>query len=158
LKGFREFKSYAEVSSNKTEQRVTSLASAADAVIKTDRCVGQDVVIRAAAHLRLFGRENLRLVDVLIGGEYGSEGKGHISAYLAPEYDLLVRVGGPNAGHKTFTQDGRALRRYRRRWKVERLFAWPHNYRRIVVRWEHRPENFLAMVHLASAVILLRHL
>src|SRR5215469_15645903 len=33
---------------------------------------------------------------------------------------------------KTFTQDGRALRRYRRRWKVERLFAWLHNYRRIV--------------------------
>jgi transposase len=59
---------------------------------------------------------------------------------------------------KTFTQDGRALRRYRRRWKVERLFAWLHNYRRIVVRWERHPENFLAMLHLASAIILLRHL
>ncbi|MBZ5697627.1 MAG: adenylosuccinate synthetase [Acidobacteriia bacterium] len=102
LKGFREFKSYAEVSSNKTENRIGLLASVADAVIKTDRCVAHDVVIRAAAHLRLFGREHLRLVDVLIGGEYGSEGKGHISAYLAPEYDLLVRVGGPNAGHKVY--------------------------------------------------------
>src|SRR6202165_5814223 len=56
------------------------------------------------------------------------------------------------------TQDGRALRRYRRRWKIERLFAWLHNYRRIVVRWEYYPENFLGMVHLACAVILLTHL
>jgi len=56
------------------------------------------------------------------------------------------------------TQDGRALRRYRRRWKIERLFAWLHNYRRIVTRWEYYPENFLGMVQLACAVILLRHL
>jgi transposase len=60
--------------------------------------------------------------------------------------------------YRTLTQDGRPLRRYRRRWKVERLFAWLHNYRRIVVRWERYPENFLGMIHLASAVILLRHL
>ena len=56
------------------------------------------------------------------------------------------------------TQDGRALRRYRRRWKIERLFAWLHNYRRIITRWEYYPENFLGMVPLACAVILLRHL
>jgi transposase len=59
---------------------------------------------------------------------------------------------------KPVTQDGRALRRYRRRWKIERLFAWLHNYRRIVTRWEYDPENFLGMVQLACAVILLRHL
>ncbi len=59
---------------------------------------------------------------------------------------------------KPVTQDGRALRRYRRRWKIERLFAWLHNYRRIVIRWEYYPENFLGMVQLACAVILLRHL
>jgi transposase len=56
------------------------------------------------------------------------------------------------------TQDGRVLRRYQRRWKVERLFAWLHNYRRIVVRWEYDPANFLGMVQLACAMILLRHL
>jgi transposase len=59
---------------------------------------------------------------------------------------------------KPATQDGRALRRYRRRWKIERLFAWLHNFRRIVVRWEYHAENFLAMIHLACAVILLRYL
>ena len=32
------------------------------------------------------------------------------------------------------TQDGRKLRRYKRRWKIERLFAWLGNFRRIIVR------------------------
>ena len=56
------------------------------------------------------------------------------------------------------TQDGRPLRRYRRRWKVERFFAWLHNSRRLVTRWEYHAENFLAMLQLACALILLRHL
>ena len=59
---------------------------------------------------------------------------------------------------KSHTQDGRPLRRYRRRWKMERLFAWLQNFRRLTVRWEHRLDNFLGMIHLACAVILLRHL
>ena len=59
---------------------------------------------------------------------------------------------------KPVTQDGRTLRRYRRRWKIERLFAWLHNFRRVVTRWEYYPDNFLAMVQLACALILLRYL
>jgi adenylosuccinate synthase len=60
------------------------------------------VLVRAAVHLGFFGRAYRRLVDVVVGGEYGSEGKGHIAAYLSPEYDVLVRVGGPNAGHTVY--------------------------------------------------------
>lgn len=101
-KGFKEFSSYTEVLKNDTERQVESLAPLADVVIKTDRCTENDVVVRAASHLGLYGREYLRLVDVLVGGEYGSEGKGHVASHLAREYDLLVRVGGPNAGHKVF--------------------------------------------------------
>lgn len=56
------------------------------------------------------------------------------------------------------TQDGRNLRRFRRRWKVERLFSWLYNFRRLVVRWEYHVENFLGFVHLGCALILLRHL
>lgn len=37
--------------------------------------------------------------DVVIGAQYGSEGKGKLCALLAPSYDVLVRSGGPNAGH-----------------------------------------------------------
>ena len=57
---------------------------------------------------------------------------------------------------KPATQDGRALRRYRRRWKVERLFAWLQNFRRLVVRYEYHVENFLGFVHLGCMLILLR--
>jgi transposase len=56
------------------------------------------------------------------------------------------------------TQDGRPLRRYRRRWKIERLFAWFQNFRRLVVRYERFTENFLGMLHLACWLILLRGL
>ena len=45
---------------------------------------------------------------------------------------------------KPKTQDGRKLRRYRRRWKIERLFAWLGNFRRLVVRYERWAENYLA--------------
>lgn len=56
------------------------------------------------------------------------------------------------------TQDGRPLRRYRRRWKIERLFAWFRNFRRLAVRYERYTENFLARLHLACCLILLRGL
>ena len=57
---------------------------------------------------------------------------------------------------KTKTQDGRSLRRYRRRWKVERLFAWLQNFRRILTRHERHAENYLGFVHLGCIKILLR--
>jgi transposase len=57
---------------------------------------------------------------------------------------------------KPATQDGRPLRRYRRRWKVERLFAWLQNFRRLVVRYEYHVANFLGFVHLGCMLILLR--
>jgi transposase len=69
-----------------------------------------------------------------------------------------VELIAPHRGNrcKTVTQDGRPLRRYRRRWKVERLFAWLQNFRRLVVRYEYHLENFLAMIQLGCAVILMR--
>ncbi|MES3017457.1 MAG: adenylosuccinate synthetase [Bacteroidota bacterium] len=36
---------------------------------------------------------------IVVGGQYGSEGKGKIVAYLAKEFDLCVKSAGPNAGH-----------------------------------------------------------
>lgn len=59
---------------------------------------------------------------------------------------------------KNRTQDLRRMRRYRRRWKVERLFAWLQNFRRLVVRYERYAENFLGMLYLGCCIILLRHL
>lgn len=57
---------------------------------------------------------------------------------------------------KAKTQDGRTFRRYRRRWKIERLFAWLHNFRRVVTRWEYHDDNFFGMVQLACVLILLK--
>jgi len=108
---YRELKSYDQLSTSKTEARVRLLAQTADVVIDTGLCTENDVVVRAAAHLGLYGRESNRLVDVLVGGEYGSEGKGHICAHLAGEYDLLIRVGGPNAGHTVF-EDPKPFKHY----------------------------------------------
>jgi transposase len=54
------------------------------------------------------------------------------------------------------TQDGRPLRRYRRRWKVERLFAWLQNFRRIQTRHERYLENYLAFALLGCMIIFLR--
>jgi adenylosuccinate synthase len=99
----RELPSYASVrTGSRTEARINSLEAIADVVIATDRCDKNDVLIRVASHLGLYGRAQEQLVDVIVGGQFGSEGKGHICSYLAPEYDVLMRVGGPNAGHKVF--------------------------------------------------------
>lgn len=56
------------------------------------------------------------------------------------------------------TQDLRQLRRYRRRWYVERLFAWLMRFRRLVTRYEVKAENYLGLLQLACISILLRRL
>ena len=58
---------------------------------------------------------------------------------------------------KPATQDGRVLRRYKRRWKIERLFAWLQNFRRIQVRHDRSLENYLAFVLLGCMIIFLRN-
>jgi transposase len=57
---------------------------------------------------------------------------------------------------KPKTQDGRKLRRYKRRWKVERTFAWLGNFRRLPVRWERYLVVYQGFFHLACALIALR--
>jgi adenylosuccinate synthase len=97
-----ELSSYDQVRADPTEAQVETLAGVADIVIDTVQSAPEDVLVRVAARLGLYGRSVERLVDVLVGGQYGSEGKGHIADHVAPEYDVLIRVGGPNAGHTVF--------------------------------------------------------
>jgi transposase len=54
------------------------------------------------------------------------------------------------------TQDGRALRRYKRRWIVERTFAWLGNYRRLVVRYDRSLTVYQGFFHIACFIIVLR--
>ena len=60
--------------------------------------------------------------------------------------------------HTNHTQDGRPLRRYKRRWHVERLFAWLQCSRRLITRFEHKAKNFLAFIKLRCVVLLVRRL
>lgn len=99
---FKEFKTYKDAQRNRTEANIESLQDKADILIDTDRCSGSEVLVRVVAHLGLLGLAEDRLVDVLVGGQYGSEGKGQVAAHLASGYDVLLRVGGPNAGHTVF--------------------------------------------------------
>ncbi|HEX7961631.1 MAG TPA: adenylosuccinate synthetase [Terriglobales bacterium] len=98
----KELPTYDDARRDKTERNVDLLATIADIVVETDRCSPIDVFVRVAARLGYYGKDLSRLVDVLVGGQFGSEGKGQVAAYLSREYDVLVRVGGPNAGHRVF--------------------------------------------------------
>ncbi len=54
--------------------------------------------------------------------------------------------------------DGRKLRRYRKRWKIERTFAWLQNLRRVQVRYDRIFSVFQGFVHFACLFITLRYL
>jgi transposase len=56
------------------------------------------------------------------------------------------------------TQDGRMLRRYRRRYKIERTHSWLQNYRRLVVRYDNKIQMFDAFLQLACCMICTRKL
>ncbi len=79
---------------------------------------------------------------------------------------LRERLGGrgidliaPDNPRRTApVQDGRKLRRYRRRWIVERTFAWLNNFRRLVVRWDHQLTVYAAFFHVALMMMALRAL
>jgi transposase len=96
----------------------------------------------------------LRALPTRLIGDRGYDSD-PLDRHLADHFGIAL-IAPNRSNRRTRTQDGRPLRRYRRRWKIERLFAWFHNSRRIVTRWERDPANFLGMIHLASAVILLR--
>lgn len=44
-----------------------------------------------------------------------------------------------------------------RRWVVERCHGWLNRFRRLLIRWEKKDENYFAMLQIACAFIALRH-
>jgi adenylosuccinate synthase len=92
-------RNYDEVMADPTERGVWALDGIASRVVENHRCDPASLLSRALAGLTLFPDAPRPLVDVLVGAQYGSEGKGNICAHLAHGYDVLMRVGGPNAGH-----------------------------------------------------------
>ena len=62
------------------------------------------------------------------------------------------RSNNASASH----QDGRKLRRYRRRWIVERTFSWIGHFRRLVVRYELLMVTYAGFFHLACVLLTLK--
>ncbi|WP_083893503.1 transposase [Herbaspirillum sp. B65] len=57
---------------------------------------------------------------------------------------------------RAVTQDGRSLRRYRWRWKIERLFTWLNAFKRVLTPWECCADHYTGFAHLAFSIILMR--
>lgn len=95
---------YKSAKADPTESQVHTLQNDADLVINTELCSKEDVFTRVASFFKLLAPTKNELVDVIVGGQFGSEGKGQIAAHIAPEYDCLLRVGGPNAGHTVYEE------------------------------------------------------
>jgi len=66
-----------------------------------------------------------------------------------------IRIVAPHRKNlkKPKTQDGREFRRYKRRWIVERFFAWMKHKRRLLSCGEFYPKNFLGFVQLSAAFL-----
>ena len=74
-------------------------------------------------------------------------------------YDLIAEFRF--TGHiRSRGEEAKALKKragFRaRRWVVERAHSWMNRFRRILVRWEKRPDTYVAMLHLALALITWR--
>jgi len=67
-----------------------------------------------------------------------------------------IEMIAPNRANRSRTQDGRPLRRYKRRWTVERSISWLQNFRRTCIRWEKSSQLFQCFVHLSCSLLLLK--
>jgi len=123
--------------------------------------------IPVAAHVESASPHEVKLVESTIDSSFTRYAPDKLVGDKAYDSDPLderllkergVEMIAPHrqGRKKSRTQDWRKLRCYRRRWKVERLFAWLQNFRRLVVRYEYHAENFLGMVQLGCAIILFR--
>lgn len=79
-----------------------------------------------------------------------------LDADLAARGVELIAPHRSNRRPENVTQDGRPLRRYKRRWTVERSISWLQNFRRLCIRWEKSACLFQAMLHLSCSVLLLK--
>ena len=72
----------------------------------------------------------------------------------------LVKEFGYTAHIKSRGEEAQAIKRQARfkarRWVAERTHSWMNRFRRILIRWEKKPENYLGLLHLVCAIITYR--
>ena len=79
-----------------------------------------------------------------------------LDAQLAEQGIEMIAPHRANRKPENRTQDGRPLRRYQRRWIVERTIGWIQNFRRLCIRWEKSTMLFQGFLHLGCTLLLLR--
>jgi transposase len=119
-----------------------------------------------AIHIEAASPHEVTLVETTLAERCVEARPEHLSgdkAYDSDPLDARLAAQGMElmAPHrakrkKPKTPDGRPLRRYKRRWKVERLIAWVPNFRRVLVRHEYHAANYLGFVQLGWTMILFR--
>jgi transposase len=100
------------------------------------------------------GRPRSRLRRVIADRGYDSD---PLRERLKKRGTELIAPYRSNNRHRRF-EDKRKLRRYRKRWKIERTNAWLQNFRRIQVRYDRLIAVFQGFFHFACLLITLRHL
>ena len=80
--------------------------------------------------------------------------------YDFEEVRRIVDEFGFTAHIRSRGEEAKAIKREAgfkaRRWVVERTHSWLNRFRRILVRWDKSPENYIAFLHFACALIALR--
>ena len=94
-------------------------------------------------------RPSPRTVEQKLHADKGYD-SGKFRAFVARR-GYVARI--PRRGEKPKLRLPKWLRRKARRWVVERAHSWMNRFRRILIRWEKRADNYLAMLHLACAWI-----
>ena len=119
-----------------------------------------------AVHIASASPHEVTLVEATLASRFVLEAPARLigdRAYDSDPLDAVLKAKGIEliAPHRTnrikpATQDGRRLRRYRNRWKIERLNSWLQNFRRVLVRFEHIADNYLGLLQLACIMLLLK--
>lgn len=80
--------------------------------------------------------------------------------YDFDEVRALLAEFGFTAHIRSRGEEAKALAteagRRARRWVVERSHSWMNRFRRILIRWDKKPDNYLAFLHFACALIAFR--
>jgi transposase len=72
----------------------------------------------------------------------------------------ILREFGFTAPIRPRGEEAKAIKREAgfkaRRWMVERSHSWMNRFRRLLVRWDKKPENYLALLHFSCGLIAFR--
>ena len=73
----------------------------------------------------------------------------HAIRQLVDQFGFTLHLRGRGA-----EKEARKAGQQARRWVVEAAHSWLNRYRRLVIRWEKKPELYLSLLHFACAILI----